>query len=164
MVSRLQRYDLQQRQTRGATSAAPRVIARLIGIAVPLNQNCFIALPDGDHSERFLSGCFAESIARGNVRLKIDHETPVDGRLDLFQEPNDLRFRFHVFDTTLGRQTLERVALGASRGCSIGFRHVRGGEYYRDGVHHITTAHLTEISICFRQAPLWYGTPSLVGR
>jgi HK97 family phage prohead protease len=63
-----------------------------------------------------------------------------------------------VFDTPLGRQTLERVGRGEAKGCSIGFRPRPAGERYTRDTVLVKAADLTEISICFKSKPAWYGT------
>jgi HK97 family phage prohead protease len=146
----------QQQTVRPTTT--PSVIGRIIGVAVPFGCQCFVApASGGDRSERFDRDAFSESIRRGGQQLTVDHHCGiVAGRLELFEEPQGLLFRHHVYDTPLGRQTIERMK--QCRGCSIGFRSAADGEIADCYGTVVTRATLTEIALCFAAKPAWHST------
>jgi HK97 family phage prohead protease len=139
--------------------AAPSVIGRIVGVAVPFNRYCYVTPRGGDaRTELFDQRAFDDSIRGGGQQLTIDHCGAVSGRLELFPEPQGLLFRHRVHDTPLGRQTIERITRGECLGCSIGFRAATDGETVdRYGVV-VTRATLTEVALCFTGKPAWHST------
>jgi Caudovirus prohead serine protease len=155
------RYD--QQQKRAAASTAQTIIGTLVGIALPaFGQQCLIRQHDlrtneyFNSSERFEPGCFATSIERGGQFLTLNHEERVPGRLTLFDGP-DLRFRFQIHDTAIGRTVLEHARRGDLLGASIGFRSQRS-HCGRGSVVVHEVAHLSEDALCLDRRPAWYGT------
>jgi HK97 family phage prohead protease len=108
-------------------------------------------------SEQFMAGCFATSIERGGQYVTVDHGLTVPGRLQLFETPSDLRFRFFIHDSALGRSVLEHTRRGDLRGASIGFRSQRS-RYERRSVLVHDVADLAEIALCLNRRPAWYST------
>jgi HK97 family phage prohead protease len=155
------RHD-QQQQRQAAPSTAQTAIGTVVGIALPFGVPCSIEhrTADGDvfsRSEQFAHGAFTESIERGGQALKIDHCTAVPGRLTLFGEGPDLRFRFRVHDSMVGRRLLDHVRRDEARGASIAFR-ARRIHYGFAHVEVVDEAELTEISVCIDGKPAWYST------
>jgi phage head maturation protease len=162
---------------RPAAAARPRerVIGTIAGIAVTFDSaGCVIFSKDGtDHHERFLPGCFDRSIATGPYTLNINHGSPIRGRWDRVwsdaahpTKPNHwlaypvLRFRFHVYDSTLGREVVEGVGRGAMRHCSISFSAGDNWRYGRNGaMKEIIEARLNHIGVLESdRRPAWCET------
>jgi phage head maturation protease len=149
------RFDAAQRRT----PRPPQIIGKLVGIAVPFNQRCSIA--HADRTEVFDYDAFNDSIARNETALTIDHHTTVPGRLTLFAG-RELRFRFEVFDTPLGRRTLATAQRGGFSGVSIAFREERSHGEGWPGITRVDQATLTQVSLCESGRPSWYGTVVLL--
>jgi HK97 family phage prohead protease len=109
-------------------------------------------------SEQFAPGAFSRSIAAGGQVVKLDLRAEIPGRLTLFEGP-DLRFRFHVSDTPIGRRVFGLAQRGELHGVSIGFERMPERERYGyGGVRLVDEGRLLEISLCEQGRPAWYGT------
>ena len=141
--------------------AAPQVIGTIAGVAAPIATTGWHRGPGGGFHELYERGCFAESIRAGGQRLDVAHgDLKISGVFQFFQELYDLRFRFSVHDSQVGRQVLDRVRKGELGQCSIRFRPVRKALDPSGYVTRVQEAELLEVSLVQRGS--WRGTRAWV--